>query len=153
MRTLHRDLLLPCGFLSAAAEPETVKTHPNRRPRARQCSVVETEDKIPSDLDDVPDWTFRPLITSKPDVYVPVHETHKLSQPPCVVRQSAEPEVPTVSLPLDPPATESLVVEEGEGVFQDVAEHDNSPERDNSPESNILPASGGSRVLAGEKRV
>lgn len=139
VRTLHRDLLLPCGFLSAAAEPKTVKTHPNRRPRTRQCSVVESEDEIPSDLDDVPDWTFRPLITSKPDIYVPVHETHKLSEPPCVVRQSAEPEVPTVSLPPDPPATESLVVEEGEGVIQDVPEHGNSPELDNSPEANILP--------------
>lgn len=36
IRTLHRDLLLPCGFLSAAKEVKPEQPRPKKRPRTRQ---------------------------------------------------------------------------------------------------------------------
>ncbi|XP_030615062.1 uncharacterized protein LOC115801406 [Archocentrus centrarchus] len=148
VRTLHRDLLLPCGFLSAAAEPETVKSRTNKRPRTRQCPVVESEEEIISDSDDVPDWTFFPRIT--PDAFVIVPETHKSSEPACAVRQSAETEESVVSLSPDAPATQSVVGNGNTGDIQgasnvnlpendNLPEHDNLPEQDRLSEANVLP--------------
>ncbi|XP_027895131.1 uncharacterized protein LOC114158020 isoform X1 [Xiphophorus couchianus] len=134
VRTLHRDLLLPCGFLSVAAETETVKPCRNRRPRTRQRPVVESEEEIISDLDDVPDWTFFPHVMSKPDAHVVVPETHKLSEPPCAVRHSAETEESENSLSPDAPTTQSLVRDGSTGDIQG-ASSVNSPENVNSPES------------------
>lgn len=45
VRTLHRDLLLPCGFLLAAITSEPVKQHRVRRPRTRQCPTTESEEE------------------------------------------------------------------------------------------------------------
>lgn len=51
LRTLHRDLLLPCGFLPAVEqETHTPPTKP-KRPRTRQTPFDETSDCI-SDLED-----------------------------------------------------------------------------------------------------
>lgn len=44
LRTLHRDLLLPCGFLSATKEEEPVRPKPINRPRTRQNPGKDTEE-------------------------------------------------------------------------------------------------------------
>lgn len=49
LRTLHRDLLLPCGFLSEPAE-EMVQPKSTRRPRTRQTSKQVNE--LPSSSED-----------------------------------------------------------------------------------------------------
>ena len=41
-RTLHRDLLLPCGFLPLSAVDEDHPSTPVRRPRTRQHPLIET---------------------------------------------------------------------------------------------------------------
>lgn len=49
-RTLHRDLLLPCGFLPVTPiESEINPTKPVRRPRTRQYSKKDTSDGAESD--------------------------------------------------------------------------------------------------------
>ncbi|KAL7884473.1 hypothetical protein AOLI_G00072430 [Acnodon oligacanthus] len=45
VRTLHRDLLLPCGFLSAEDEQPPTKPSSNPRPRARQSPILQSEDE------------------------------------------------------------------------------------------------------------
>lgn len=44
LRTLHRDLLLPCGFLSASTTDEHVERKVNRKPRTRARCAVEPEE-------------------------------------------------------------------------------------------------------------
>ncbi len=44
LRTLHRDLLLPCGFLSTAAPDESVKRKVIRKPRTRARCAEEPEE-------------------------------------------------------------------------------------------------------------
>lgn len=47
--TLHHNLLLPCGFLSATVMNEPVKQLPVRRPRTRQHPTTESEEEENSD--------------------------------------------------------------------------------------------------------
>lgn len=49
-RTLHRDLLLPCGFLPET-EREVQSTNRPKRPRTRQQSAIQ-QDEEPFDIDD-----------------------------------------------------------------------------------------------------
>lgn len=56
LRTLHRDLLLPCGFL-----PETEKEEPNtksssKRPRTRQQTTNQQDEELASDDDTYESW-------------------------------------------------------------------------------------------------
>lgn len=99
VRTLHRDLLLPCGFLPATSTEEPVKQPSVRRPRTRQCPVVESEEEDYSDSEDVPIWIIAPPHTQEPDVFITVHETNKLRNSPCVTSQSNVPDVSSAPVP------------------------------------------------------
>lgn len=68
VRTLHRDLLLPCGFLSATVTDESVKQLPVRRPRTRQRPTTDSEEEENSDSELVPTRIFSPFQTLEPDI-------------------------------------------------------------------------------------
>lgn len=116
VRTLHRDLLLPCGFLPSTVPDEPVKRPSVTRPKTRQCPVIESEDDDQLDSEDPPTWISAPLPIQKPDEFITVHETHKSRNPPCEIRLSNAPDV--VSTPVLParPAVD-LLADDGEKEF------------------------------------
>lgn len=59
-RTLHRDLLLPCGFLSEG-EDEPVKPTPATKPRTRQTPIQLDERPLCSDEEDDDSQLFFPM--------------------------------------------------------------------------------------------
>ncbi|KAK7881930.1 hypothetical protein WMY93_028104 [Mugilogobius chulae] len=72
-RTLHRDLLLPCGFLPAAANSDSPASTPVRRPRTRSQPVVHESDGDMGEEDvelDTPQFYIPPTI--KDVITVPV---------------------------------------------------------------------------------
>lgn len=122
--TLHRDLLLPCGFLSAAMTNEPVTQLPVRRPRTRQCPTIESEEEESSDSEIVPTCIFFPLQTPKLDI----NETQELINPPCMIRQSNEPNVPSVPVLSDSPAYELPAGDRDELSMQNLPEQVNLSE-------------------------
>lgn len=63
-RTLHRDLLLPCGFLPEEEE-EVVEPKPARRLRTRQTLPQPSEQLICSEDDDDTEPQFYPIKVSE----------------------------------------------------------------------------------------
>ena len=65
VRTLHRDLLLPCGYLSPASIPEKLKPNPIRSstpvtPKPPTLPDPEDPDLLPLFLPDIPDLNSSP---------------------------------------------------------------------------------------------
>ena len=124
LRTLHRDLLLPCGYLPEEQSSEPVQKPVQRRPGTRANPVVE-EDNSSDEEDDVliPVWLSSPVpmvseIPVHPDLpMTDVQDTQHIEPPgPCPV--------------------ESPVNAHNDDNPPDV---DNSPELDNPPELDNLP--------------
>ncbi|XP_038555072.1 uncharacterized protein LOC119888541 [Micropterus salmoides] len=158
VRTVHRDLLLACGFLPATTLTDEPPKQPSvMRRRTRQSPINEGEEEEFSDSEDMPAWISVHLPTQEPDVLITVHETHELSNPcettqcnapdvfptpvPSVVKSLAEDsdKESTQNLP-EPPEPE---IQEPELV--NLPEPVNSPcgdippEHDDLPESDTLP--------------
>lgn len=127
-RTLHRDLLLPCGFLPAAMTSEPVTQLPVRRPRTRQCPASETEEEEEdSDSEIVPTLTFFPFHLPEPDDNV----THLLQNPPCEIIQSNGPNVSSAPVLPGSPARKFPAVTREELSMQNLLETVNLPEKVN----------------------
>lgn len=76
LRTLHRDLLLPCGFLSQAEEEEPERISKPHRPQTRQ-SVIQAEanDSIQEDDDDEVCYQFEPSQEIKETHFIKIYDT------------------------------------------------------------------------------
>ncbi|XP_041861558.1 uncharacterized protein LOC121652704 [Melanotaenia boesemani] len=135
VRTLHRDLLLPCGFLPAAPEHKPDRGPPARRPKTRHRLDSEVEeDGDDSESESPSSWPLSSHPVIDPDSVVTVVETHKWSNPLCEEVLEPNPEtlfVPTVP---DTPSVQIPVEKEPEVAVQDL------PDVDNPPEEGFLPA-------------
>lgn len=70
-RTLHRDLLLPCGFL-ADEEEETEQSVQVSKPRARQNSPQSAEKPLDSDEEDCDySWSYPPRFETETRILQP----------------------------------------------------------------------------------
>lgn len=140
VRTLHRDLLLPCGFLPATMTDQPVKQTPVRRPRTRQSPITESEEDDYSDSEIVPAWLFSPSRTPEFHVFTTVRETHKLRNPPCVNRQLDTPDASSALVPFNPLAVELPVEDrEGEISMQNLPYPVSLPKQVNLPDPVSLP--------------
>lgn len=116
LRTLHRDLLLPCGFLPGIEEEKSVPPTPVRRPRTRQHPGVEdTEDvDIHSDSEDDVSvhWSTDPQVL-RTTRFTTIHECHKSREQPSTAHAVAEDTPssvpPTSDVPVEPPPTPQVV--------------------------------------------
>lgn len=113
LRTLHRDLLLPCGFLPDDEE-EPVKPKQPSKPKTRQTLIRPEQNILDSDEEDHYGAYFYPTITRtttrvvEPHSFPPIENVIPAEHEPCVKSKPSEnlPSSPTV---LDPP------VERGNG--------------------------------------
>lgn len=131
VRTLHRDLLLPCGFLPAASISEPVTQLPVRRPRTRNCPTTESEnEEEESDSEIAPTLIFPPFQTPESDVNV----THLLENPPSMsipsIESNVSNEMNVSSAPVlsDSPACKPSAVNRDELPMQNLPERVNPPE-------------------------
>lgn len=130
VRTLHRDLLHPCGFLPAAVISETVTELPVRRPRTRQCpTVVSEEEKEDSDSEVSPILFPR---FHKPNLDLNV--ANPLQNSPCETVQPNAPGVSSAPVLSSSPTPTHLAVIREEPSMQALPETDNLPVGVNSPE-------------------
>uniref|UniRef100_A0A3B3R4V1 Gypsy retrotransposon integrase-like protein 1 n=1 Tax=Paramormyrops kingsleyae TaxID=1676925 RepID=A0A3B3R4V1_9TELE len=139
VRTLHRDLLLPCGFLSATTTTGPVKHLSVRKPRTRRCPFSEGEEEDNSDSEN-PIWIPPPVRTPS-DVFITVHDIHRSKNALDKI------DVSTAPVPSDPQA----VGDGGELLMQNMPdtdtppecdallEHDTPPECDNQPDNDNQP--------------
>lgn len=125
VRTLHHNLLLPCGFLFATKTNEPVKQLRVRRPRTRQCTTPESEEEDNSDSEIVATLIFSPFQTPEPDV----NENHELRDPPCMIRQPNEPDVSSAPVLSDCPAYEPPAKDRDELYMQNLPQQVNLPEQ------------------------
>lgn len=131
VRTLHRDLLLPCGFLSAAVTNEPVKQPSVRRPRTRQFPTAESEEEEGSSDSEIGDTRmFFSFQTPEPNVT----ETYMLRNPPCAIRQSNKLDVSSAPVLFDSPASEPPAEDRDELSMQNLPERVNNTELVNLPE-------------------
>lgn len=149
LRTLHRDLLLPCGFLPATEPEKPVTPKPAQRPHTRRNPGVDdaethsVEGVETSDVDDaesgedVPvQWSTDPP-TLEPVTFTKVYETRRWSsrRPHCTANAEEQSKSDLV------PSTSSRPVEltpAADEVSDDVPV-DNLPEVDNPPKVDNLP--------------
>ena len=101
VRTLHRDLLLPCGFLSSAVTPKPDKPPPTRRPKTRQCPDEDSGEEKHSESEEFHEWAPILPSTQPVEIVITVPVTHESSNSPC---EAAVPTSPDVSLPPVHPA-------------------------------------------------
>lgn len=93
LRTLHRDLLLPCGFLQKKDEPdETVGPHKPRRPRTRANPVSKESESETQSSETEDDYTsympaYLPTIESR---IISKHRPEKQSKPEVTTEVSTE---------------------------------------------------------------
>ena len=160
LRTLHRDLLLPCGFLPASEPEKPVAPKPVRKPRTRSTpgaidaetsSVAEMETPCVDDDEDIPDIPTDPPAT-EPVTFTRVYETRgrKARQPPnadTAEEQSVADPDPSASIPAVELTPDELTPDDDPADAEvdnlpeedDLTEQDNVPERDDPPEDDILP--------------
>ncbi|XP_059202377.1 uncharacterized protein LOC131981887 [Centropristis striata] len=80
LRTLHRDLLLPCGFLPQAEEEEPKRISKPQRPQTRQSlTQAEDNDLIQENDDDEICYQFQPSEEIKETHFIKIYETQKLN--------------------------------------------------------------------------
>lgn len=143
VRTLHRDLLLPCGFLPAAVTSEPVTKLPVKRPRTRQCPATKSEEEEEdSDSEIVPTLTFFPFHMPEPDVNV----THMLQNPSSEVVLSNEPDVSVDPVLSGPPVCMLPAIPGEELSMQSSPEIVNLPEKMDEQ----IPGTGGTRYDSAE---
>ena len=114
-RTLHRDLLLPCGFLPASKLPDKQITVPTRRPHTRSLKepVVDADDGLSEEEWSLPNISNLPTVEVTTTTNLPVRQS---SSPPAVHEADHLPESiqsPEQSNVPDPnhlPARESSLV-------------------------------------------
>lgn len=130
VRTLHRDLLLPCGFLPATKMDKPVGQLPVRRPRTRNCPTTESveEEGEDSDSENEPTLRFSAFDASEPNIFVTVHDTHEMRDPPCMIRQTKESDV-TVSTLSDCPVHEVPTELRDELTIPNLPALDNQPKQ------------------------
>ncbi|KAI3352319.1 hypothetical protein L3Q82_005285 [Scortum barcoo] len=150
LRTLHRDLLIPCGFLLQMEDEEPERTSKPRRPKTRQ-SVVQPEDNNGVQQDDDDDeicYWFEPsqemretYVIKMYDSSTPNSDKHqeepgKLERDPCMDHSCSGPL--EQEEPLSP---ENHLLETPTGALPLLGT--SAPERPNNKESSqhlILPA-------------
>ena len=75
LRTLHRDLLLPCGFLSQSEEEQPDRISKRQRPPTRQSvAQSETNDWIQENGDEF-DYPFEPSQEMKETRFIKIYDT------------------------------------------------------------------------------
>ncbi|XP_024120881.1 uncharacterized protein K02A2.6 [Oryzias melastigma] len=130
-RTLHRDLLLPCGFLPESKEPDLLPAATVHRPqtRSRKKPVVDTEEC----LSDEEEWSFLHVPSSQPVKFqvegaFPVTFTTTNSTVP---ESTTSPilKLPVGGLPQSSAANDPILFhnEEEEDVSEEPAEEEEEP--------------------------
>ncbi len=132
LRTLHRDLLLPCGFLPASEVSSPTLTKPTPKPRIRRSPGIEQSDdgsSFSDPEDEYPDGRYDALPVIKTVQFSTVHDicrskgaldvslntdstNPKLSDGNTVQANSADDspvDAPDTYLPVDAPVDDSLV--------------------------------------------
>lgn len=131
LRTLHRDLLLPCGFLSLEADPPAVSNKPRTRPSTRQHPDLDPDEQEPEfnsdEEDDNPTLSFRD----------PSLRTTRFTQEIDVTRPPRP--QPHSSVELDCPDIEAVSDAAPEELDETSPENDTLLERDNLPELELEP--------------
>lgn len=142
VRTLHRDLLLPCHFLPVMSTDEPELQPSVRNPRTRRHPVIEDDkecEDFDSDSDEIPDWIPVPSMTSIPDVSIPIKNNPKLSGLPCVVWTNdrvSPPFFPANPTPVEVAVEIPAEIIDTEPPVQDLPEDGTQPDYDDLPASN-----------------
>ncbi|KAK7899346.1 hypothetical protein WMY93_020199 [Mugilogobius chulae] len=145
-RTLHRDLLLPCGFLPAVTHRESSPPAPAQRPQTRSQPLPEPADVYSSEDEEI--LFFRPPVPAKssessvcsPRNLVPEPATISFSPlpiEPAVGRVQTTQELPVESPPEISQAPETVCpLENAQPVVpaESAAEDENLPESIGQPE-------------------
>lgn len=77
LRSLHRDLLLPCGFLPATPIEKPPEQTLTKRPRAQSGPDVESEEEVNSDSEDLTVYRLPYPQIQEPDI---VDTTHTIPE-------------------------------------------------------------------------
>ena len=90
LRTLHRDLLLPCGFLPETEREELEMKSSPKRPRTRQQSAIQQgEESFVSDTDACESWCENPIsLNVKDKRFVKVYDMPRHSPAPALCNHS-----------------------------------------------------------------
>uniref|UniRef100_A0A3Q3K843 Gypsy retrotransposon integrase-like protein 1 n=1 Tax=Monopterus albus TaxID=43700 RepID=A0A3Q3K843_MONAL len=139
VRTLHRDLLLPCGFLPVNVTTEPVKRLPVRRPRTRHCPQVESEEPWASESELEPAWVFSPFRAPEPGATLIVHDTSQCMEPSVLVDRAHTSEGKCVDAAPPFPAPHVLLERDRRSILQDLPDHDSLFEQDILPDRVIQP--------------
>ncbi len=111
-RTLHRDLLLPCGHLSETEDERTSeRSKPPQRPRTRQSSPQLQQPEYSDSEDECVGFQGEPPVHT--ETFIKVYDKNNL-QSPTVPGEQVEPETSDTPLPLtvdDPPMMPDEVAE------------------------------------------
>lgn len=96
LRTLHRDLLLPCGFLpEAEGEEQKMKSSPKRSRTRQKSAVLQGEERFASDDNSYERWYTTATL---PDVtdrrFVKEYQTSKHKPVPVPRKHSESPAKP-----------------------------------------------------------
>ncbi|XDV44757.1 hypothetical protein PO909_012997 [Leuciscus waleckii] len=111
-RTLHRDLLLPCGFFPAVEEP-SIEASPVSRPRTRQQREIPPDSEVSEEEDFPPEPTV--LVLDPSPMKFTVEKIYKKASSPSVARDYLPPPMT--------PASEPAVVDEGSETLPVTSEH------------------------------
>lgn len=80
LRTLHRDLLLPCGFLSQMEEEEPERVSKSKRPQTRQTVIqAEADDSIQEEDDEEVCYQFEPSQEIRETRFIQIYDTPTLN--------------------------------------------------------------------------
>lgn len=130
-RTLHRDLLLPCGFLPAIPENPAVVQDKPRRPNTRQHHVTDN-DELELEYNSEEEDNY-PLYNTPG----PLQEISRVVEEYDVVFPSKTFQKPVVEQPKlnNTDVTEHNTVPDNVPAENDIKKMDNLPEKDNSVET------------------
>lgn len=103
LRTLHRDLLLPCGYLPTEESNESVQKPARRRPATRATPAVDADHSSEEEDDDlIPVYWFRESSNAQVPI---VHESPVQPEPPMSTEQDTQhaesPDVHPVESPVN----------------------------------------------------
>ncbi len=153
LRTLHRDLLLPCGFLPASEVSSPTLTKPTPKPRTRRSPGIEPSDddrSFSDPEDEYPDGRYDALPVIETVRFSAVHDICRSERASDVSLNtgSTNPKLsdgntvranPADDSPVDAPVDDSLVDAPDEYLSVDTPA-DNSPvDAPGVPETNKIP--------------